>query len=218
MKNIAIIGIRGYKVVYSGYETFVEELVNRSNKNNFYYYLYSRSKYQKNQYLSSRNNYQILTVPTIHGKYLETIFYGFFSTINSYFKNIDTILYLGTANSIYLLFQKVLNRKTIVNAARIDWKKKRWSILGRWYLLLCEKLTVWFADIIVCDSKSVLNYYKKKYNCKNLIFIPYGADVKSRKPGKILKKFNLERDKYIYIVGRFSPENCIEDIINAFKL
>lgn len=216
MTSIAIIGIRGYQTIYSGFETFVEQLVNRSIKSDFFYFLYGRSKYQKKANIIGKN-FQVIITPTIPGKYLETPFYCLFATINSFIKPVNIVLYLGTASTFFILFQKLLLRKTIVNTAGIDWKKNRWLILGKWYLLLCEKLTVRFADIIICDSKSVLNYYKKKYRCKNLIFIPYGADAKSRKPGKILKKFNIEPLKYIYVVGRFAPENCLEDIINAFK-
>ncbi|OGK36247.1 hypothetical protein A3A93_05875 [Candidatus Roizmanbacteria bacterium RIFCSPLOWO2_01_FULL_38_12] len=216
MKKIAIFGIRGYQIIYSGYEIFTEKLVNLSNKTDFFYILYTRSKYQKKTN-NSANNFQISIMPTVRGKYLETPFYAFFTTLNSLVKPINIILYLGTANTLFIFLQKLLNRKTIVNTAGIDWGKKRWSLFGRWYLFFCEKLTVWFADIIVCDSQSVLNYYKKKYHLKNLIFIPYGTDVKSRKSGKTLKKLKLESNKYIYVVGRFSPENCQEDVINAFK-
>ncbi|KKQ82164.1 MAG: hypothetical protein UT06_C0050G0001, partial [Candidatus Woesebacteria bacterium GW2011_GWA1_38_8] len=39
MKKIAIFGIRGYQIIYSGYEIFTEKLVNLSNKTDFFYIL-----------------------------------------------------------------------------------------------------------------------------------------------------------------------------------
>ena len=38
-----------------------------------------------------------------------------------------------------------------------------------------------------------------------------------RKPGRILEKFKLKPYRYIHFVGRLTPENCVEDLILAFK-
>jgi len=216
MIMIAIFGLRGYGAIYSGYETFIQYLVSISNKRNYFYYLFCRSRYKKYSQSIDQNNIELIHIPTFKGKHAETMSYNFVSTLKSIDKKIDIALYLGTANVIFIYIQKLLGRKTIVNTAGIDWQKKRWSIWGRLYLKMCERLTVIFADTIICDSKTVFKYYKNRYHLKNLVYIPYGAQVTVRKPGKVLKKFDLQPYKYIYAVGRISPENCFEDVIQSF--
>lgn len=217
MTNVGVIGLRGYGVIYSGYETFIQHLVKESNTESFFYYLFCRTRYQKYEEYKKGNNFKVIHLPTSKGKHLETFSYNFTATFASIFHPLDIVLYLGTANTLFILVQKLLGRKTIVNTAGIDWKKKRWSFFGKWYLQLCEKLTVLFADVILCDSKTVMEYYKNNYQKQNLVYIPYGADVTARKPSSLLKKLDLKPNTYFYTVGRISPENCFEDIIISFK-
>lgn len=217
MKKIAVIGLRGHGVIYSGYETFIRHLVAKSSKKNFFYYLYCRSKYQRKINKKNKKNYRLIMLPTISGKYLETFFYVIFSTYDSLSREIDTVLYLGTAYTYLIFIHKLLGRKVVANTAGVDWNKKRWSLMGKIYLKICEQMTVWFANLLICDSRSMVNYYRGKYRLNNLIYVPYGAEVKSLKPGKMLKRFDLRPMKYMYAVGRFSPENCLEDLIMAFR-
>ncbi|OGM21175.1 hypothetical protein A2714_03115 [Candidatus Woesebacteria bacterium RIFCSPHIGHO2_01_FULL_38_9] len=214
-KNIGIIGVRGLEVVYSGFETFVRNLIDRSDRSKFYYFLFSRAGYQKKK--SNGENFKDIVVSTLSNKYLETPIYGFFSTIYSIFLPLDAVLYLSVANTPFLWLQRFRKRKIIVNVDGLDWKRARWPLFGKIYLKLCEYFTVKFSDIIVCDSKSVLSYYKKRYGFNNIINIAYGAEVKKRKAGTTLTKFNLEKNKYFLFVGRLTPENKVDEFISAFK-
>lgn len=215
MKTIGIIGIRGYNVIYSGFETFVKWLVEKSNKRKFYYYLFCRSSYQFSCFPDK--NYSLIPISTIENKYLETPFYSLLSNITTLFKKIDAVLYLGLVNTLFIFIQKLLGRKIIVNVDGLDWQRKRWNVWGKIYLKICEQLSVLLADVIVADSKTIYYYFKKKYYPKKLVYIPYGTEVKIRKPGKTLKNFCLKAKKYIHFVGRLTPENCIEDLILAFR-
>lgn len=215
--SVAIIGIRGLGVVYSGFETFVNELVRNAKKGNIHYYLFARSLYQKKGRKSK--DYKTITLPTINNKYLETPFYALLATVKSLFIDLDSVLYLGVANTPFLFLQKLRKRKIIVNVDGVDWKRKRWPTLGKLYLKLCERLSVVFADFLIADSKSVLAYYKKIHRVKDerIAYIAYGARVKRKKAGKTLRKFGLEKEKYFLFLGRLVPENCPEDLILALK-
>lgn len=214
--NIVIIGIRGYSVIYSGFETFVNKLVNKSNKKIFSYLLFVRSSYKFNDKIPPKN-VSLLKVPTIKGKYLDPFFYTLISNLLSIKQNVDIVLYLGLPSTLGIIVQKILKRKIIVNVDGLDWRRKRWNFFGKTYLKFCELLTVIFSDVIITDSKEIFSYYRNKYKLKNTLFIPYGAKVIVRKPGKTLAEFGLTVKRYIHTVGRFTPENSIEDLILAFK-
>lgn len=215
MRKIGIIGIRGHNVIYSGFETFVKHLVNKFDSKKFFFVLYCRTLYQKQKVTAK--NFTTIIVPTIQNKHLETILYSFCSHVHSLFQDLDIVLYLGVSNTLFIFSQKILNRKVIVNVDGFDWKRKRWFPFGPLYLKFCEKLTVLFSDVIICDSKIVFEYYKKNYRIKNLAYIPYGADVKGRPPADTLKHFKITPQKYFACVGRLVPENAVEDLILAFR-
>ncbi len=214
MPKIAVIGIRSYDSIYSGFETFVRHLVDQSNKRRFYFYLFCRSSYQFGWFAGK--NYFLVPVPTVKNKYVETPFYSFLSNIIGLFKKLDIVLYLGIVHTPFAFIQKSLGRKIIVNVDGLDWQRKRWNLLGQVYLKLCERAAVLLSDIIICDSQTVFRYFNHKYNPKKIVYIPYGTEVNIRKTGKILQEFCLQPKKYIHCVGRLTPENCVEDLIKAF--
>lgn len=216
MHKVGVIGIRGYGVVYSGFETFVKNLIKKDSSGKFFYYLFCRNIYQTKRFRSKK--FKLIVAPVIDNKYLETLSYNIASTIVSLFiRDLKIILYLGVANTPLIFFQKLLQRKVAVNVDGIDWQRKRWPTLGKLYLKICEKLSVRFANVLICDSKVILNYYRKKYKINNLVYIPYGAEVRKRAPGGIIKFNNLKPNKYLLFVGRLVPENSVEDLILAFK-
>jgi len=214
--KISIIGIRGYEVVYSGFETFVKKLIEKSNKKKLFYILFVRSLYLSKTKILPKN-ISLVVLPTLKGKYLEPFFYSLTSTLMSLTKVIDVVLYLGLPNTSLIFIQKMFGRKVIVNVDGFDWRRKRWNLLGRLYLRFCELLTVVFADVIITDSKEIELYYKNRYKLKKITYIPYGAEIGIKNPGKTLKRFRLQSKKYIHTVGRFTPENSLEDLILAFQ-
>lgn len=211
--TIGIIGTKGYGVIYSGFETFVKNLVDKTS-NYFYFYLFSRSNYERKA--SEKNNFKDITLPVVKGKYLETPVYALFSTIYSLFLSLDVILYLSVANTPFLWLQRLRKRKVLVNVDGLDWKRARWSLLGKIYLRICELISIRFSDIIIADSKYISTYYKKTHNLVNVKYIAYGADLNSKKNKTILKKFNLRGNDYFLFVGRLVPENKVEDLLQAF--
>src|SRR4030042_5253197 len=212
-KNIGIIGIRGYKVVYSGYETFAVNLIEKSSLGDFYH-IFSRSLYKNKS--DKGKNFKEYLLSTIKNKYLETPFYALTATLKSMSLPIDVVLYLSVANTPFIWFQKLKNRRVVVNVDGLDWKRKRWSFLGKIYLMLCERICLLFADVLIADSKYVFDYYKKNYPKKNITHITYGANIKKRNSIEFLPKYKLNKYQYFLFVGRLTPENKVEDLLNAF--
>lgn len=215
--HISIIGIRGYNSIYSGFETFVRQLVKGADKNRFSFSLFCRHYYQRKSIHGP--NFKTVRIPSISDKYLETLIYVIFSTlfIIMNLNKTEIILLLGLANTPTIFLFRALGYKTIVNTDGLDWQRARWNWLGKFYLKFCERLVVLFADVIVCDSKAVLNYFSQKYSLKNLTFIPYGAKIRKLAPGRLLAKLDLQVNKYFYCCGRITPENSFEDVILAYQ-
>lgn len=61
-----------------------------------------------------------------------------------------------------------------------DWRAK-WSPMVRKYWKLSESFAVKYADLVVCDSKSIESYIKEEYSQykPQTTFIAYGAHIRS---------------------------------------
>ena len=77
------------------------------------------------------------------------------------------------------------------------------------------------CDLIICDALGIKRYINNKYpKLKDkTTYIAYGTDninFHDVNEEKILKEYNLKKQDYVLIIGRFVPENNYELIINSY--
>lgn len=231
MKNIFIIGSRGYHYNYGGWETFVTNLVDNYHDKNTNFYI---SEYTNDcNLLEYKPNSNI----TINPIYVKSNFKGkmfiysvkaFKSYINYIEKNKIANCYmyiLGLKLFNYLkIYQKKLknlNIKVIVNPDGLEWMRSKWSYPVKKFFLLSEKLMLNNCDLIICDGLGIKTYLDKKYpKLANITkYIAYGTnhiDFTDVDEEKILKKYHLHKDNYLLMVGRCVPENNYELVIKEF--
>lgn len=105
-----------------------------------------------------------------------------------------------------------------------DWRRK-WNYFIRKYWKFSEKMSVKYADLVVCDSKNIESYIKdeyKKYKPKTA-FIAYGSHINPSalqdddpKYVNWLNQHNLKDGEFYISVGRFVPENNFDIMIREF--
>lgn len=105
-----------------------------------------------------------------------------------------------------------------------DWRKK-WSFIVRKYWKFSERLSVKYADLVVCDSKTIESYIKEEYSLYHpkTTFIAYGSHLTpsylkddAQKYTNWLTKHDLKDGEFFISVGRFVPENNFEIMIREF--
>lgn len=214
--KIAFIGIRGIPVVYSGYETFSEIMASELVKKGHSVTVYCRSAYV-NPKIKSHKGVNLIVLPTIRSKNLDTIIHSFLSTVHACFFDYDTVLYLSVGNSIFSILPRLCGKRTIVNVDGMDWKRKKWEWFAKWFLNTSEFLSTFLPNEIVTDSYFIRDYYLNKYNKKST-YIPYGGFIGNNKnDGLFLKKYNLKKNSYLIWNGRLVPDNHIEDLVLALR-
>ena len=231
MKNIFVIGARGYHANYGGWETFVTNLVDNYHDKDTVFYV-SEYTEDKNRVITKVNDY--LYVFPIYVKNMGSATM-FLYTIKSFKyvikyvreKNIrNSYLYILGLKLFYYLWMyenklKKLNITTIVNPDGLEHMRSKWSYPVKKFFLLSEKLMLKHVDRIVCDAKGIKNYVISKYPKleDKISYIAYGSteyNFKSVDEDSILKEYGLVRDKYFLVVGRCVPENNYELIIREF--
>lgn len=214
--KIALIGIRGIPVVYSGYETFSEIIATELVKKGHAVTVYCRGAYV-NPSKKWHKGVRLITLPTFVSKNFDTIIHSFLSTIHACFYRYDAILFLSVGNSIFSLFPRLLGIRTVVNVDGMDWKRKKWGWFAKKFLNYSEYLATILPNAIVTDSHFIQSYYTEKYQ-KESHYIPYGGFVgDSTNDEKILKKYSLKKRSYFIWNGRIVPDNHIDELVNAYK-
>ena len=231
MKNIFIIGSRGYNASYGGWETFVTNLANHYNDKNTTFYITSYTDNKEEQTKKITNN--IISFPIyIKQKGSTAMFLNTIKSLKYCIKYIEEnniknsyiyILGLKLFNylSLYEKKLKKLNIKTLVNPDGLEHERSKWSYPIKKFFLLSEKLMLNHTNMIICDAKGIEEYIHKKYpHLKNkTTYIAYGSEIynfNNINEEKILKEYNLKKDNYLLMVGRCVPENNYELVINDF--
>lgn len=214
--KIALIGSRGIPAKYGGFETFFEQLAVRLVQRGHGVTVYNRSHFFDSP-ISEYRGVSIRSLPSIPTKHLDTITHTLLSTINAlFFDRYDITYYCVVGNSPLVWMPRIVGSRTLMNVDGQDWAREKWSGFARWYQRKCERIATKTADVIISDAKHIQKRYKSLYGADS-VFVPYGANIVRDERRECLDKWGLKPDQYLLYVGRMVPENCIHQLIEAYR-
>lgn len=213
--KIALLGTRGVPAKYGGFETCVEEVGKRLAKKGHNVTVYCRSGYYGEKPKRCMGM-QLVLLPNLKNKYLDTFSHTFLSVSHALFQNFDVYMIFNAANSPFLFPLRLLRRKIAINPDGLEWKRSKWGIFGKTFHKFAEKVACFMANRIVADSKGIHDYYIKKHKTESTQ-IPYGAYIQTCNHLNNIKKMGLERNNYFLQITRFEPENHPLLTIQAFQ-
>ena len=231
MKNIFILGSRGYQAKYGGWETFVTNLVDHYHDEDTTIYVgeltYDK---KKDKQLKKINNhlfiYYFYTKTNSSAKMFFYTIKSYLSTLSYIKKNkiMNAYIYiLGLKLGPLLAFNHSLRKKyqikVYINPDGLEHLRSKWNKIIQWCFLLSEWSMIRNADLVVCDGLGIEAYIQKKYKNVKTTYIAYGTnfyDFTKIDEEKILKEYHLKKDDYLLMVGRCVPENNYELVIEEF--
>ena len=231
MKNIFIIGARGYHASYGGWETFVSNLVDHYQDKDTVFYI---SEYTDNRDNSVKKINKNLYVFPIYVKNMgsATMFLYTIRAFKFFIKYIkdnhiqNSYLYVLGLKLFHYLWMyegklKKLGITTLVNPDGLEHERSKWSYPVKKFFLLSERFMLKHTDMIVCDAKGIQKYVCDKYpKLKDrTTYIAYGSDIydfKNIDEKSVLDEYQLKSDDYCLMVGRCVPENNYELVIREF--
>ena len=200
--RIAIVGTRGIPANYGGFETFAEDLSTRLVERGHQVTVYCRQRHTSPQF----RGVDLVTLPTIRHKYLDTVAHTFLSTLHLVFHRPDVALYCNAANAIFTWMPRVVGVKVALNVDGLERNRKKWNKLGQWWYLLGERLSTLCPNAIISDAVKIQEYFRERYNAPST-FIPYGADPERVETTAALDQLGLQPRRYFLYVSRMEPEN-----------
>lgn len=214
--RIAILGTRGVPAQYGGFETCAEELGKRMVKKGHEVYVYCRSSIYKKK---PKNflGMKLIYMPALNISFLETLSHTFLSLLNALRKHYDFLLIFNNANSPLLIIPQLLKKKVILNVDGLEWKREKWSALGKKYYRFSEWLAAKLPIELVTDSNEIKKYFREKYG-KETRYISYGAPLQISRNKSIIERFAIEPQEYFLQITRFEPENNPLLFVKAFEM
>jgi glycosyltransferase involved in cell wall biosynthesis len=211
--KIAILGTRGIPARYGGFETFAEQLSKRLVAHGHAVTVYCRRPFTApGDVFDSRIRRVIL--PTISHKYFDTAFHTFLSAIHVAFTDAEIVLCCNVANSPWVWIPRLAGKPTVLNVDGLDRKRRKWNVVARAFIGICEAVATFTPNRIVTDARLIQDYYRGRFG-KESTMIGYGAEVPPSSDR--LEGFDLPPGKYILYVSRLEPENNPELVIEAYR-
>ena len=210
-----MLGTRGVPSVYGGFETCAEQLGVRLIERGHEVTVYSRPHFvdpRRKEYRGIR----LVSVPTVHNKYLDTLAHVFLSSVHALGQRYDVCLYFIAGNSVVAWIPRLAGTRTVINVDGLDWRREKWPGPAKRYLQMAERLTPRLANAALTDSRFVQRFYAEEYGAR-IAYIAYGSDVEPAPPGETLAQWGLEPHRYILFVGRLVPENHPDHLLEAFR-
>lgn len=213
--KIAIIGSRGYPIVYGGYETFVKELSERLVDTGHEVTVYShKNLFRKCPRM--KNGIRIRYIYTIEKKNFSQFIHSFQSLIHSLFCRYDITLVLNPANGPFGILTRLFRKKTAIHVDGLEWKRPKWKGIGGKYLYYAAKLATRWFDRIVTDSEEMARIYLREFKCQPTV-IAFGATILESSKKHLIKEWEIETREYYLVVGRLVPDNNGDLIIREFS-
>lgn len=228
--HVFIVGSKGIPAQYGGFETFVERLTAGKQSSDIKYHVSCMNNDEKHFEYNAADCFNVrVPLPGAPGRifHVDLVLRQIEKWIKTHKEEKCIVYILGCRiGPLLISHSKKLHKlgvKIYCNPDGLEWKRDKWNALAKKFLRYCEKCLVENSDLVICDSINIEKYIKKTYGSKvkNTTYIAYGADVKKSicsddELQNWYQKFDISKNNYYLIVGRFVPENNYETMITEF--
>ena len=212
--RVAFIGGRGVVSKYSGIEAYYEEVGKQLAGMGHQVTAYCRTYFTPPG--RQHNGMQVVRLPTIRSKHLETLVHTFLSTLHVLVQPCDVVHYHALGPALFSFIPRLAGKKTVVTVQGLDWQRKKWGHIASAVLRLGERAAVSLPSRTMVVSQTLQKHYRAGYGVE-AAYVPNGGVLRERRlPDKILD-WGLEPGKYILFLGRFSPEKGCHLLVEAYE-
>jgi glycosyltransferase involved in cell wall biosynthesis len=218
--RIAIFGARGVPARYGGWDTIVTELAPRLVEAANEVTLFAMPRYTGPEVGATYEGVRIVRLPTLYGKFTETILHEFFSSLYALVRPRQDIYYVLGCRTVWAyLPHRALGRRVVFNTDGLDWKRRKWGRLARAYLKANYWLARKIASHLVSDSGELQKLYREDYGAESA-FLTNGGNIHTvADPARhraILAEYGVEPNSYYLQVCRIEPENNPDVVVREY--
>lgn len=212
--KVGLLGTRGVPARYGGFETAVEEIGSRLATYGHRVVVYCRNPGQQ---LRAYRGMELVNLPAIRSKSLETLTHTAVSTIHSVLlSRPDVVVMFNPANGPFVPILRAAGIRTAVHVDGLDAQRAKWGRFGRAYFREAERWSVRLADDVIADSEAIAAHIRRAYG-REPTYIAYGAPIVSPSADR-LSELGLDSRRFHLVVSRFEPENNLAMVVDGYRL
>jgi glycosyltransferase involved in cell wall biosynthesis len=216
--RLAIVGARGIPARWGGFETVASELAPRLVERGFDVTVYCRLRYSLPKRPPTFRGVKLRYLPAPRGKAAESLVHEALCAADQAVAPADLILVLGFRAAFAFALPALRGAPVFFNTDGLDWKRRKWGRLARWYLRANERAGVKISrKRLICDSREIRDYFSQTYDCRPA-YISYGASTAPPTDEAWLEDCGLQPGGYHLVVARLEPENNVDIAIKAHRL
>lgn len=211
MITVGIIGTRGIPNTYGGFERFVELLVDEPiwKENDIHIIVYGENNDGVHNAWTSVRKVGV-------AKSNNPVTYYVQSTKLAT-SECDIIFCCGVGLSVFAFWPRIRGKAFVVNPDGCEWRRTKWSFIGRILIRMMYTPALWAANRIVIDAEALRSDFGRALGNK-ASYIGYQAPEPKVTPlsDTTRNKLTLTRP-FMLVIARLEPENNIDIIVQAFS-
>lgn len=219
--KIAVIGSKGLPPKQGGIEHHCAEIYPRMVAQGHLVDLFARSSYTNSSW-RDREEFDGVRVVSFSGSGLRGIDALVSSSLGAAASSLlryDIVHFHALGPSLWTCLPRLSSSaKVIVTCHGLDWQRDKWGKVSSYLIRLGEQTAVNFAHQIVVVSEELKLYFLEKYGRQTTLIGNAPAKYAEFDPDfSYGNSLGLERDRYIFFLGRLVPEKCPDLLIKAFR-
>lgn len=212
--KIAMIGHKQFPTRTGGVEVVVLELATRLAQRGHDVTVYDRGKITGDKVVMGVRR---IGTFTFKKQSLNAFLSSFFATFKILFKKYDIVHYHAIGPSVPIFLAHLFRKKTVSTIHGLNWRVDKWGGFAKKYLKFGEKMAAKYADEVVVLSEEMHQYFLDTYGRDTTLILNGVSLIPDTPADRITREFGLEKNGYIFYVGRISPEKGPQDLIEGFK-
>lgn len=215
-KSLRILGTRGIPGRHGGFESFAEDLAP---------FLVARgwavTVYCQEQDGHSREDWwrgvRLMRLPVSAGGARGTIAFDWKTTRHAMLSD-GLVLVLGYNTAVFNLIYRLRGIPNVLNMDGLEWRRQKYNLLERGWLLMNEWVGCRTADHLVADHPAIHERYTGRRGVRGVTTVPYGSRAVQAADARLIARWNLTPNRYTLVIARPEPENSILEIVRAYSM
>ena len=211
--RIAMIGQKGIPATWGGVERHVEELSARLAQRGHKVTVFVRPHYTAAS--GTYRGVRLVRLPSVPTVHLDAITHAALCTAAALLEPFDVLHYHAVGPTLLAAVPRCLGRRVVATVHGMDWRRAKWGLGARLALRCGAAAAGGVPHRTIVVSRELLGCIGRRG--RRPVLIPNGVEAAPFRPLRSLKRFGVEKGKFVLWMGRFVPEKRVEDLIRAFR-